>query len=108
LGDWDLNNTVNLSDIPAMLNALKDLNAYKSTNNLSTDDLLNVGDIDLSGVISNVDIQAELDLVSSLGFGSGAVASVPEPASLVLLGLGSLALIGSQLRRRRVSRPDAV
>jgi hypothetical protein len=50
--------------------------------------MLNIGDVNLDGKISNADIQAELDLLSSLG--AGATAAVPEPSTCVLLVLGAI------------------
>jgi fibronectin-binding autotransporter adhesin len=97
LGDWNMNGAIDANDIPTMLSALTDLNAYKLATSplhsahpqaLSVDDLLNIGDVDLSGNITNADIQAELDLAASLGLGS--TAAVPEPASFLLLALGAV------------------
>ncbi len=103
LGDWDGNGTVTSADVTAMLTALTDLNAYKALKSWSTDDLLNVGDVNLSGTITNADIQAELDL-PGIGAGAGTVAGVPEPTTLVLLVFG--ALPGYFVVRRRRKNAD--
>ena len=89
-GDWNRDGQVTAADIPAMLTALTDLNSYASTNSLSPTQLAAIGDFDNSGTVTNRDIQGLLDLVASLGGGS--VAAVPEPRSIVLLGLGALAI----------------
>ncbi len=107
LGDFDVNGVVNSADITAMLKALTDLNAYQLATSplhlfypfaLTNDDLLNIGDVNLSGSVTNADIQAELDLVAA-GPGAGSVAGVPEPASWLLLAIG-----GALLLKRRSFR----
>jgi hypothetical protein len=86
-GDFNQDGKATAADINVMLQALTDLNAYASASSplhptypfaLTSDDLLNLGDVNLSGSVTNADIQAELDLLGSMGFGS--VGSVPEPA----------------------------
>jgi hypothetical protein len=84
LGDWNLSGGVTAADIPAMMTALTDLTTYKASHSLTSEDILNVGDVDLSGSIDNFDMQAELRL---LGGGTGA-ATVPEPTTLMLLAIG--------------------
>jgi hypothetical protein len=107
LGDWDLNGSVTTADLPAMLTALTDLNVYKSSHSLSNDDLLNIGDVNQSGTITNTDIQAELNLIAGVP-GAGSVAGVPEPASVLLIGIGAAICFGrrcrSILRTRRLEK----
>ncbi len=99
LGDWNVSGALDLDDLSAMMTALTDLNVWKSTKGLTTDDVLNIGDVNLSGFITNADIQAELDLLGSLGLGS--VSSVPEPASWLLLGLGGVIFLARRRGRAR-------
>ncbi len=97
---------VDSADVTTMLSALTDLSAYASPTSLlhsaypfalTNDDLLNIGDVNLSGSITNADIQAELDLP---GIGAGSVTAVPEPTSFALLAGGGLALALMYCRRR--------
>jgi hypothetical protein len=112
-GDFNVNGHLDAGDIIAMLSALTDLNAYKLANSplhsafpnaLTNDDLLNIGDVNSSGGVTNADIQAELDLLASHGLGS--VSSVPEPATLILAVLAIPALVLTA-RRRSLGSPAA-
>jgi hypothetical protein len=96
-GDFNRDGHVNAADVQAMLAALTDLNAYKSTNSLNSAQLLSIGDIDLSGTLNNTDLQALVNLLKS---GGGSVAAVPEPASIVLLALPLPGLAFAAVRRR--------
>jgi Dockerin type I domain len=83
-GDFNLDHHVNAADVPAMLNALTDLNSYQAAMSLSNAGLLSIGDINGDGKITNADLQA---LLAQLKSGSGSVDAVPEPATFALLAL---------------------
>ena len=99
-GDFNRDGHVNSADIPAMLAALADLNAYKSAHALSDADLLTIGDVDGDGKVTNADVQSLLTL---LKYGGGSTTPVPEPASLTLGLIGLCARL-----RRRVLRRASV
>jgi autotransporter-associated beta strand protein len=98
-GDFDLNHSVDLGDIQAMLTALTDLPRFETTNHLFDSDVAFLGDFDNSGTVANRDIQGLLDFVASQGGSS--VAAVPEPATLMLLILAAAGLGLGRGRPRR-------
>jgi len=98
LGDFNQDGHVNNADIPAMMSALTDLNAYETSRNLGATDLLTIGDLDHSGVVTNSDLQGLLDLLKS---GGGSTTAVPEPASLALIAPALVIGCAIQFARRR-------
>lgn len=87
-GDFNRDGQVNAADIPAMENALTNLSAYQTANNLTNFDLLAFGDMNSDGKFNNADLQALLNL-----FKSGQNTLVPEPTSMVLLAVGGIMLM---------------
>jgi hypothetical protein len=84
-GDFNHNGHVDAADIVAMEQALANLSAYQTNNNLSATQLLAIGDLNNDGKVNNADLQALVNLLKS---GGGSADSVPEPASLALLTIG--------------------
>jgi len=101
-GDFNLDGHFDASDINAMEKALTDPITFESTNGLSPANLVALGDVNHDGVFNNADIQASL---SDLIAGDGSTQSVPEPASVALLGLGGFELAALRVRRRRTTAP---
>ncbi len=99
LGDFNRDGQATAADIPAMLGALTDLSAYKSTHSLMEDDLVAIGDFNHDGKVTNVDIQLLLDLIAAAGGGS--VTAVPEPPSILLQALAIPALFLTVCRQRK-------
>jgi hypothetical protein len=86
-GDFDLNGTVNISDMQAMLSSLNDLSGFESLHGLSDAYTVAMGDFNNDGKVTNADVQGLLIYIANGGQGSLAV--VPEPSAAVLLVLGA-------------------
>jgi hypothetical protein len=113
-GDINRDGQVTVADISALMTALSDLSGYQSSHPDMSDPqhLLEVADVDGDGRVTNADIQALISLVAnnsvsgiSGGSGGGSVAAVPEPASIVLLSFGALA-IAFRRRCRLIDAPE--
>jgi hypothetical protein len=94
LGDVNLDNHVNASDITSMMTALTNINSYETLKGLSDSELSHIGDVNQDGKFSNADLQALLDYLKA---GHGSTNSVPEPSTFVLAVL-ALGILG--VRRR--------
>ncbi len=95
-GDFNRDGHVNAADIPAMLSALSDLNAYKTTKGLTDPNLLVIGNLNGSGALTNADLSALIGLLRS---GGGSLATVSEPASIWLLAFALPGLAFAFVRR---------
>ena len=97
-GDINRDGKVTVADISAFMAALSDLNTYQSSHPGLSDsqNLLEVADVNGDGRVNNADLQALINLLSN-GGGSSSLTAVPEPMSIVLFGIGVLAIA---LRRR--------
>ena len=72
-----------------MLNFLTDENAYKSSLNLTDNQLLLIGDLNGDVQVDNSDLQSLLALLKS---GGGSISTVPEPTSVSMIVLGGILL----------------
>ncbi|HEY2761165.1 MAG TPA: Ig-like domain-containing protein, partial [Pirellulales bacterium] len=79
VGDWNLDGQLNQPDIAAAMNALADLNGYRSQHNLSTAQLNLLGDSNQDSQLTNTDLQALISqIASSTMTGGGSISSFAE------------------------------
>jgi hypothetical protein len=92
LGDSDLNGQDNQADLNAVTNHWQAVNQTWAS-----------GDFDYNGQDNQADLNAVTNHWQQSIVGSSSISSVPEPGSIVLLGLGSLALLvgGRKIRCRK-------
>jgi fibronectin-binding autotransporter adhesin len=95
-GDLNGDTVVNGADLPVLLQALTNLASYETTHQLSDGDFLATVDVDNSGAVNNRDIQALIGLI-----GNGSLAPVPEPGTMVLMGVGALGLLAVRRKNCR-------
>jgi len=94
-GDFDRDTHVNAADIPAMLQALLDLDAYKTAKGLDASGLLAVRDMIRDQVFNNADLQGLLHALILGGLPASTV-QAPPGFSLMLFA----ALIFAAVRAR--------
>jgi BNR repeat-containing family member/Dockerin type I domain/PEP-CTERM motif len=100
-GDINQDGHVDAADIVALEQALANPTAYAAAHSsFSSSSLKFILDVNGDGQVNNADVQA---LINDLSAGHGSTSSVPEPASLLLLGLGSIFPLIRQIRLRRSS-----
>ena len=92
-GDMNLDGAVDTADVAAFVLALTDPQAYMDQFSVDQATMIAMGDINQDGAFDTADVAPFVQLLV------GGDTSVPEPGSLVLLGLGGLLL----LRRRRTA-----
>jgi hypothetical protein len=99
-GDFNRDGHVDAADIPAMEQALANVDAFEAANStLSSADLLSIEDVNRDGKFTNADLQS---LLSDLESGGGSNDPVPEPASWILAFLTFAMVSGTRFCLRCV------
>ncbi len=89
-GDMDGNGTLEEADINPFVEALTDRASYETNYSSVLADL--VGDFNGNGQLDLGDISGFKDALAALGSGSFSASAVPEPASLMMLGIATIVL----------------
>jgi hypothetical protein len=109
-GDFNRDGKLSVADAQSMIGALSDLRRYETINGLTDGQLLQIGDLDGDGLVTNADIQSLISLLTT-GVGNGSnnkSIPVPEPAFAVLLAqaLSVISLTTQTLNRKLLARSD--
>jgi hypothetical protein len=101
-GDFNEDGHVDARDIAAMESALTNPTGYETTYGLTAGQLATLGDFNADGNFTNGDLQGFLNYLIA---GNGSVTTVPEPGSLLLLGL---AMPGFVIVARRFGKKSTI
>jgi hypothetical protein len=104
VGDFSGDGFEDVTDIPALINALSDVFSYKAEHGLTDSEFEAAGNFQnlpylLMLPVTNLDVQEEIDYIANQGIGS--LTAVPEPDSFVLFCVGGIAIALAGRRSQR-------
>jgi len=90
------------SEVTAAEGALADLSGYQAMHgNLTSGQLVSIGDLDGDGLVTNADLQGLIVLLANGGgSGGGSIGAVPEPSCLALIAIGGSTVLAVFSGRR--------
>jgi hypothetical protein len=100
-GDFNRDGHVDAADFLPAMKALTNPTGYEAQYGVSPADLQIIGDLNGDTKFTNADLQFLLVYLKS---GGGSTSTVPEPASLVLLSVGALAIAICRRSRSTVGK----
>jgi hypothetical protein len=99
--DFNGDGVVTVADLAPMLSAMSDTQTFMTANNLSSDDLLSMGDLNGAGNVTNADVQGLINMLAN-GSGSASLSAVPEPPAVMLSAVAAvLGLAAVRTGRKR-------
>jgi len=87
--DFNFDGAVTAADLSSMLTAMS---SPADVSQMSSDDLMSMGDLNGDGKVTNTDLQGLINMLAN-GGGSASLTAVPEPPAVGLLAAGALLLI---------------
>jgi fibronectin-binding autotransporter adhesin len=111
VGDVNQDASFNIADVGSLMVGLtnvatlqQQIASLPAHSGFTASDTAFVMDVNSDGSANNRDLQAEIVGLANGGFpapGGASLSAVPEPATIVLFGLGGLILVAGRIRNRR-------
>jgi hypothetical protein len=105
-GDFNLDGSVNVADVQAMIASLNDLSGYESLHGLTDAYTVQMGDFNGDGKLTSADVQGLINYIANGGTGSGGLSVVPEPSAAILFVIGAWPIWRLAKRRARRIGPS--
>jgi fibronectin-binding autotransporter adhesin len=103
LGDVNQDMHVDIADVSSQMTMLSDIATYQNMHNFTQGDVASVADLNADNLATNTDVQALIVLLANGGGsapGGGSLTAVPEPSSIMLVGLGCAILFAARFRKQ--------
>jgi hypothetical protein len=97
--DFNSDGSITVADVSPMLAEMSSPQTYMAAHNLSSSDVVAMGDLDGDGKVTNCDLQGLITMLAN-GGGSTLLAVVPEPSAIYLLAAGAIPILHVRRLRR--------